>query len=417
MLSLHLKIKSGSSPSTTPLSPPVMALVTYSDSEDSEIEQANLGEHNETHAKLPTRKSTFQKVVDRSEPHKIRISLPGQGNMTDATSRRDPSQDDRPTKRTKTSGGLGGFNALLPAPKNTLKNKSGTEGVGKPKSSLKQALGLGTGVNLKTGAAPAFAREEAKEANVASQVPSEESTTWSSNPVSGIAVDEAQVKLIGRPAMFKPLSVSRKPTRTKRPAHPASPSVTADNSDSKVSKASPNGGEKSNDKVVEPPKSLSLFSTGLELLEDTAASKETLEPLSEQENSNKLLTGAEESDKGVEKVCHPETGGPQDPPKLSDLADTLGLSASERRRLFGRGGKPSDAQIAQFSLKAEYAHNLEQNEIQGATPAHNPVKSIAPGKHSLQQLMNAASNQKDALEEQWASGRRNKKDAGSKYGF
>ena len=48
----------------------------------------------------------------------------------------------------------------------------------------------------------------------------------------------------------------------------------------------------------------------------------------------------------------------------------------------------------------------------------NPVKSVmGGGKHSLQQLVNLVSNQKDALEEGFAMGRRNKKEAGAKYGW
>ncbi|RMZ90737.1 hypothetical protein DV736_g2034, partial [Chaetothyriales sp. CBS 134916] len=48
---------------------------------------------------------------------------------------------------------------------------------------------------------------------------------------------------------------------------------------------------------------------------------------------------------------------------------------------------------------------------------HNPVRAIAPGKHSLRQLVNAAQGQKDALEDSFAIGKQNKKEAGSKYGW
>jgi hypothetical protein len=48
---------------------------------------------------------------------------------------------------------------------------------------------------------------------------------------------------------------------------------------------------------------------------------------------------------------------------------------------------------------------------------HNPVRSIAPGKHSLKQLVNAAQSQKDALAESFAKGYQNRKEAGSKYGW
>jgi hypothetical protein len=35
----------------------------------------------------------------------------------------------------------------------------------------------------------------------------------------------------------------------------------------------------------------------------------------------------------------------------------------------------------------------------------------------LRQLLNAATTQKDALEESWAAGKRNKQEAGRKYGW
>ena len=57
------------------------------------------------------------------------------------------------------------------------------------------------------------------------------------------------------------------------------------------------------------------------------------------------------------------------------------------------------------------------HETDIASVQHNPVRPIAPGKHTLQQLVNVASNQREALEESFATGRRNKKEAGAKYGW
>jgi hypothetical protein len=48
---------------------------------------------------------------------------------------------------------------------------------------------------------------------------------------------------------------------------------------------------------------------------------------------------------------------------------------------------------------------------------HNPVRSIAPGKHSLKQLLNATVSQKEALEESFAKGYANRKEASGRYGW
>jgi hypothetical protein len=108
------------------------------------------------------------------------------------------------------------------------------------------------------------------------------------------------------------------------------------------------------------------------------------------------------------------------PQTVSELASTLNLSASERRQLFGRnaakGGIPNSIEVTNFNLDAEYDAN-EELRAKGETVTHNPLRSIAPGKHSLRQLVNAASTQKDALEESFATGKRNKKEGGMKYGW
>ncbi|KAI4156855.1 MAG: hypothetical protein LQ346_009128, partial [Caloplaca aetnensis] len=92
--------------------------------------------------------------------------------------------------------------------------------------------------------------------------------------------------------------------------------------------------------------------------------------------------------------------------------------------LFGRqqqhptASSSATVNIVTFNTDAEYASNeLLRQAGEQQQAQHNPVRALAPGKHSLKQLVSAASNQKDALEEQFASGRRNRKEAGSKYGW
>jgi hypothetical protein len=98
----------------------------------------------------------------------------------------------------------------------------------------------------------------------------------------------------------------------------------------------------------------------------------------------------------------------------------MNLSAAARRELFGRDKTGAKAQMAakvlNFDMDREYAHN-EAVRASGETQLHNPVRAIQPGKHSLRQLVNAVQTQKDALEESFAAGKSNKREAGSRYGW
>ena len=72
--------------------------------------------------------------------------------------------------------------------------------------------------------------------------------------------------------------------------------------------------------------------------------------------------------------------------------------------------------IAHFNMDAEYASNEHLRQA-GEVVEHRAVKAIAPGKHSLQQLVNNARSQQDAMEDKWADGRREKGEGGAKYGW
>lgn len=106
---------------------------------------------------------------------------------------------------------------------------------------------------------------------------------------------------------------------------------------------------------------------------------------------------------------------------LATLATQIGLDNAAMRQLFGRdhsrGKIPTN--IATFDVNTEYASNtlLAKNEAAVAAMSVNPVRSIAPGKHQLTQLLNAAQQQKGALEEHFADGKRNRREAGGKYGW
>ncbi|KAB8289859.1 hypothetical protein EYC80_010490 [Monilinia laxa] len=359
-----------------------MALVDYSDSEDSGSDSPKTTApkpSTSTSTSTSTGKPSFQKVVDRSNPGKIKVSLP------QASSKDDIKTDEPPTKRVKTGGGaFSGFNSFLPAPKRTGQSTNTTLGGG----NVARKSGLGAGVSLKTGAAPAFSREPepVKEYKDDESARDEESTIGSGSnlPPPNSLVDGQkpadEVKLVGKPLMFKPLSVSRKPAKKKIPRPESITSTPATLKPEIETPATPQNPGKDQEPTYE---------------DYTPTASHTL-PFAP-----------------TPPVNHHNTES------LSSIADTLHLSAAERRQLFGRqkgGAGPQATKIINFNTDQEYAHN-EELRAAGEQVVHNPVRSIAPGKHSLKQLVGAAQSQKEALEESFATGRNNRKEAGSKYGW
>lgn len=394
-------------------------MVGYSDSEGSEDEKIKVARPVATTAKsVSAGKASIQPLVDASNPHRIRVSFPqpskGSGIATDA-------QDDLekpPAKRAKTGGAFSGFNSLLPAPK-----KAAMVGIGQDKMSIgigrARGAGLGVGISLKTGAAPAFSRQSAPEIEYQEGIEAEEEQENIRNtiPLAGVAVISAETRPQAKTTMFRPLSVNRKPQKKKK--------VPSQNDNSSSAAGASEGMEGSldfknigtNRDVVQQPGTKikkSLFATADATPED--GPEATDDDLAEEAVAHwdHLQTNNETNRSATIETPNVSGSGSA---SLQTLADQLGLTAAQRRQLFGRGGNPTAAQIQQFSLAAEYQHNNKLMQDQNTAPAHNPVRSIAPGKHSLQQLMNAATNQKDALEESFASGKKNKKDAGSRYGW
>ena len=396
-----------------------MPLVDYADSDESGADENQSTPKPQTGSNTPS-KPAFQKVVDRTNPHKVRVNLP---EFPKKNTGDDGDEPEPPAKRAKVgSGGFSGFNSLLPAPK-----RAGATNGGLANGSRKG--GLGSGVNLKTGATPGFSREvepniDGTSEEVANSGNEEVGTrngveVEKDHEISSVAVKEApdkqdqEPKKRGNPVMFKPLSVARKPQRKK--------------------KVIPTDAQGANT-IQEPSlqsrviSKVSLFSIGdvQEPQNNTTAPKGEYKPMVYQmsntntENSP-LVPNANlyQEDNGIveEPIVQISATLPDTPQSLDTIAADLNLSASAKRQLFGRNGKnPSATNIVNFNTDQEYAANeiLRQN---GEQVQHNPVRAIAAGKHSLKQLVNAASNQKDALEEHFASGRRNKKEAGSKYGW
>jgi hypothetical protein len=388
----------------------IMGLVDYSDSEPSDIEEVSVAK-----PAAPSSKPAFQKVVDRANPGKIKVSLP-QASLKD-----DTTSDEPPTKRAKTGGGaFSGFNSFLPAPKRTGQTAASLGGGTAAKK------GLGPGVNLKTGAAPGFSREPEPERYYTEEEENEPAPT---NVESGMSLPPpkssqngeqqpaGEVKLVGKPLMFKPLSVSRKPAK-KKAAVPAVTTLT-----SSASMETPVTPQSKIEKAAPRPK-VSLFSMSTESTSiSVPASTGEYQPMmtetkdeAEEDEADSLEPSYEDYTPNTSFSVPPAVPTPPVSQSLDDIAGDLKLSAAERRQLFGRqkGGRATT--IKNFNTDQEYLHN-EELRAAGEQAVHNPVRAIAPGKHSLKQLVNAAQSQKEALEESFAKGKSNRAEASSRYGW
>ncbi|KAL3423603.1 hypothetical protein PVAG01_05350 [Phlyctema vagabunda] len=409
-----------------------MGLVDYSDSEGSEEETPAPAPVPAPKTTAAGSKPTFQKVVDRANPGKIRVSLP-QISAPSAT-----KEDGPPAKRAKTGGGaFGGFNSFLPAPKRAGASSNATLGGGQ----ASRKGGLGAGVNLKTGAAPGFSREPEPEREYTAR--EDEDAPSSGGAGSGLSlpppksslgsVDQKpaeEVKLVGKPLMFRPLSVARKTTKKKKTTVGSTSIPTAN-------PAQPTMPQTTTEEKAAPRPKVSLFSMDDEVPSTTVpATSGEYEPLM-YEPDTEAGAGAGAGQDGHESgyanyesagsqysAAAPTVPDPSQSQSLADIAGDLNLSAAERRQLFGRqkGGAQgqqshfSATKVINFNTDKEYQHN-EELRAAGEQVVHNPVRAIAPGKHSLKQLVNAAQSQKDALEESFAKGKSNRAEASSRYGW
>lgn len=389
-----------------------MALVDYSGSDESDDEEPK-SVSDISHDKSTANKPAFPKVVDRSNPHKVKINLRESAKTVDASEKNDRVQ--RPGKRAKIEKG-GTFNSFLPAPKRVTVAGGGNNA---------PRLGLAGGVSLKTGSTPGFTREPmlhgrsgssgmVEEENDASskiaERATEDRTDTTTQETTVAAPSEEQPKKTA--TIFKPLSVARKPAKRKAPLG----NRTTPSAEGQIEQ-------------LKPAPKISLFSSGLEKNdhEITSSAAGTYQPMIYQAPLDPLPSTIP-STPDVDSGEFPDTLQPlapadpdtynQGPQSLDSIASDLNLSASARRQLLGRHGTkdPSAIRITNFNTDEEYAAN-EQLRQAGETVKHNPLRAIQPGKHSLKSLVSAVATQKDALEEQFATGRRNKKEAGGKYGW
>ena len=401
-----------------------MGLVDYSDSDASDVEERPVAKP-AAHSSKPA----FQKVVDRATPGKIKISLPQTALKDDAKG------DEPPTKRAKIKGGgFGGFSTLLPAPKRPGQSLNSTLGGG----NAARKAGLGADVDLKTGAAPGFNREAEPGQEYADGLDEKQDEQASTGGRAGLSLPESvqdrgrrldeEVKLVGKPSMFKPLSIARKPAKKKRTLPASVPSAAT---------ADPTISEPVTPQTTQKPPGpkVSLFSTGIELSSPAPASngeyksmiyrpeaEEAAEEAAEEDfDSSYPDPSYEEYTPTTTQTVPPAVPTPPVSQSLDDIAGDLNLSAAERRQLFGRqkgrnNGAQAATRIINFNTDQEYLHN-EELRTAGEQVVRNPVRSIAPGKHSLKQLVNAVQNQKEALEESFAKGKSNRAEASSRYGW
>src|SRR5271156_4936681 len=182
-----------------------MALVDYSDSEESENEQPQPSQP-KTAPKVTVPPITTKFAVDKSNPRKIRINL----QETELLQPTQCGTDGEPAaKRPRIgAGAFSGFNALLPPPKRDAEQKMSTATAGKQPRKV---------FSLKTGAEPGFSREsdaELRELFAEQDVTRHESESLSSAFTNRPATSEmmvtqkpqSSVPKTGNAMMFKPLS-------------------------------------------------------------------------------------------------------------------------------------------------------------------------------------------------------------------
>ncbi|CAI6082240.1 hypothetical protein V2G26_020782 [Clonostachys chloroleuca] len=396
-----------------------MGLVDYSESDSSDNEApAPPKPVAQTQQNRPSSKKPFQKVVDRSNPGKIVLNLP-QPKADGAAS----TSDEPPAKRARTGGKGGlfsGLNSFLPPPKNANKAVVSSSGaISKPKP----------GVNLKTSAAPGFSREGEDEEGQSGSgggggliLPPPKSQAAPSIPEEQKAAED--VKLVGKPLMFRPLSVARNPKKKKVPkaAAPVAPSVTH----GVISEGQSNGNGQSQaaPQPAPAPKKVSLFSLYTEEPSGPSASSGqdgAYEPLfNSQDTATGSVTGPYGTHDATQQQHTPTAAVSNQSESLQYIVDDLNLSAAERRELFGRGGlsaAQSTKKVINFNMDREYQHNREI-QASGEQQIHNPLRAInAEGKSSLKQLVQNAQTQREALEENFAKGKSNRKEASSRYGW
>ncbi|KAM0303608.1 hypothetical protein ACHAPM_003177 [Fusarium culmorum] len=383
-----------------------MGLVDYSDSEGSGSEAEVQLPVKTTPKQTASSKKPFQKVVDRSNPGKIVVSLP---QLTD-----DKAQSQEPTeKKIKTGGGgrFSGFNSFLPAPKkaNILKPAASSSASTRP------------AFQFKTSAAPGFSRDSGDDQKASNDDALENVSGPAQKAAAQPRIPEGQkpadeVKLVGKPLMFKPLSVARNPQKKKKLNSGMAKPIPTPHTESKQAEAAA--------PVVPPaaaPKKVSLFSMHTEEPSEPTEKTSTgvYEPMFATTESSLAYDEGAYGDYASHAQVGPSATTLPGSESLDTVVEDLNLTPSQQRELFGRNGLGNQAakKVINFNMDKEYRHN-EEIRAAGEEQTHNPVRAIqGGGKHSLRQLVQNAQSQRDALEDSFAKGKSNRKEAAGKYGW
>lgn len=355
-----------------------MALVGYSDSENSDAESIEI-------TNVPEGGKKFERTASK----KIKVNLSAVSARPETSTTEEPA-----SKRQRTAGAFSGFNSLLPAPTRTAQ------------SSIRK------GVSLKTSAEAAFTREPLQH-NIDHHPLESDSTPRVTDVADGDSSHVSQpteVKIVGKATRFVPLSVAN----ARRNKKPLAQLIDTDDNTTVGTKSSqsshadrPTNQALSGKQELKPRSRQALFTVDHdETTMATAASRDYLP-----EFSTEALSSSTPAQ--VIEHTHIPPGSKSD---LRSVAADLNLSASEKRRLFGRDAKRDDLRVAHFDMDAEYRANQEI-AAKGDLIEHRAVKAIAPGKHNLQQLVNNVRGQTEAIEDKWAEGRRNRNEAGNRYGW
>ena len=407
-----------------------MALVTYSESEESDSSSAPISTHTK---EKKYSKPSFRKFVS-SDGHKIRVEPTPLHQVAGAD---EPATEDLSVpkrRRLDDSFSPKDFNALLPPPKN---NKPTSVSPRKGETKIRK----GSSFTLRTAAEPAFMRNATSMGEGAEK--QETSIDYDNFAETNGAIDITNTSdktkyqlqkstVIGsssKSTIFKPLSVARTKSSKRKVAI-----LTRDQAENRFHSETSDITSQKPLKMV--PKT-SLFSIGdldtytpgdPRVLDDTE--KSLREPVGRIKENNSIMTTnlhpCSYTTLHLDPDIRPENNSiPANVPQnsLLAIAEDLSLPESARRQLFGRKhgkghhkSEVSEVNVVNFNTDNEYAAN-EELRAAGETVQHNPVRSVAPGKHSLRQLVSSATTQKDALEEHFANGRRNRKEAGGKYGW
>lgn len=389
-------------------------LVDYSDSDASDTEASPAPPPpppkptSGLAALLPKPKGARKGVTADTGPKKIVVNLP---NINDA------ELDQPRAKKARIGGGGSSLSAMLPAPK---KRKEAEAAASKdngesPSGEVKKPKVL--------GAKSAGAREVGEVL-----MPSAD------REAENVSPEMPQAPVVkGNSTMFVPQSVVGR--KTIQPMSAFRKKGTKGNATGSIKVA---GG------AVPPPKpKVSLFgsaTTALAPAAYTGMSGPTAEykpiMLETAQPAPRPRGDAEDYDGYEDDAQNTGYGALEEPPRdeLDDLVNEVGLDEaavslisvrtsdvrlilSQQRQLYGRRGRGKEpVNISTFSVDAEYRRN-EVDKALGLVEEVKTVRAIQSGKHQLKSLLQSATSQKEALEDQFAQAKRNKKEAGSKYGW